>query len=1013
MGVLTRIVLMNWLALLRHPGPHTRLARLSMVGIGCLAGTLACLACSIAQGQVLPRAVPSDEHFAAFNTYLGGDFLAARRLFASAPRIRSTEGVWVDSIPYHAMIGECLYQMGDLGGALEQYNAAVQVYLRQPDWMLRLAFPATLAPSTHAARKPPTWGVSARVIRLASIPDQIGSRQGNTAEDNMRVLQKGGVISTQQVVMVGAKEIARCLALAIRRRTEILGPMGEHDGLTNELVTVLSRRPAPPNHWSQAWVGVQLGLALACKGKTQEAAAELNSSLLAAGMDHNLTSTALLELGKLAFRAQDDVAAGRFFSESTFAAALGCQEDYTQHDVLVEAFRGAMMAAIAAGQQEFSAPLVLACNWSLGGPRILEGGLALLAADSALTAGDAKAAGGWLDRAAQVLRRRDCLQGELGGRFQFLSAHTYFLRGDAKQGGTALAGAMKFATIGSRRLFQIGWADRLFTSGAITTRQASLLFEEVLRDSTPRDWAADPLECLAVLTVPHPLPYEHWMLLALDRREEDVALRISDALRRHRFHTTLPLGGRLLNLRWMWEAPDESLPAPVLARRRDFVQRVPAAAPLTQQVSQLRAELAALPAVAETPEQQTAMAELQTKLLEAGSAQERLLQAQALGRQPGDIVFPPVIEAATVRRQLLPRQRVLAFISTRAATFAFLLGADSYASWQVESPARVRTNLQKLLRELGLYDRNQPIGSKELASTAWKETAAEVLDQLTGGAPAAAWEEFDELILVPDGPLWYLPFEALQIRNGDEYVSLIDKVRVRYAPTVSLTVPDARPRKRLGRTAVVAGTIFPRELDTAADELFDRLRETDPLVFGSSVKTPPGGPPLPQTVDRLVVLNDLNNDGKGPYDWSPLGPDRASAAGLEQWMRLPWGTPDEVVLPGFHTPAEAALKRGGTGEEIFLSACALMAGGSRTILLSRWRDGGRTSYDLMREFVRELPHRSASEAWQRSVQMAVSTDLDVEREPRVRVTAPETALRAQHPFFWSGYLLIDTGVEPK
>jgi CHAT domain-containing protein len=331
----------------------------------------------------------------------------------------------------------------------------------------------------------------------------------------------------------------------------------------------------------------------------------------------------------------------------------------------------------------------------------------------------------------------------------------------------------------------------------------------------------------------------------------------------------------------------------------------------------------------------------------------------------------------------------------------------------VEAPARIRANLQKLLRELGQYDRNQPIGIKELAATAWKETAAELLDQLTGSAPATAWDEFDELILVPDGPLWYLPFEALQIRQGDQYVSLIEKVRLRYAPTLSLTVPDTRPRKRLGRTAVVAGTIFPRALDTAADELFDRLRESDPLVFGTSVKIPPGTPLPLQTVDRLLVLNDLNNDAKGPYDWSPLGPDRGAAAGLEQWMRLPWGAPDELVLPGFHTPAEAALKRGGTGDEIFLSACALMAGGSRTILLSRWRDGGRTSYDLMREFVRELPHRTAGEAWQRSVQMAMSTDLDVEREPRVRVTAPETALRAKHPFFWSGYLLIDTGVEPK
>ncbi|MHB8862763.1 MAG: hypothetical protein ACYC6N_10180, partial [Pirellulaceae bacterium] len=79
-----------------------------------------------AAGQVPTRGVPSDEHFAAFSPYLNGDFNSARRLFESSSRIKSTEGVWIDSIPYHTMIGECMYQMGNLAGALDQYSAALQ-----------------------------------------------------------------------------------------------------------------------------------------------------------------------------------------------------------------------------------------------------------------------------------------------------------------------------------------------------------------------------------------------------------------------------------------------------------------------------------------------------------------------------------------------------------------------------------------------------------------------------------------------------------------------------------------------------------------------------------------------------------------------------------------------------------------------------------------------------------------------------------------------------------------------
>jgi CHAT domain-containing protein len=130
-------------------------------------------------------------------------------------------------------------------------------------------------------------------------------------------------------------------------------------------------------------------------------------------------------------------------------------------------------------------------------------------------------------------------------------------------------------------------------------------------------------------------------------------------------------------------------------------------------------------------------------------------------------------------------------------------------------------------------------------------------------------------------------------------------------------------------------------------------------------------------------------------------------------MLSPWGGPDQVVLPGFHTPAEVALKRGGAGDELFLTVCGFMATGSRTVLLSRWRDGGRTSYDLMREFIRELPHRPASAAWQRSVQLVVHSELDYSREPRVKPPPEDVRITAEHPYFWSGYMLVDTGVEPK
>jgi hypothetical protein len=86
-----------------------------------------------------------------------------------------------------------------------------------------------------------------------------------------------------------------------------------------------------------------------------------------------------------------------------------------------------------------------------------------------------------------------------------------------------------------------------------------------------------------------------------------------------------------------------------------------------------------------------------------------------------------------------------------------------------------------------------------------------------------------------------------------------------------------------------------------------------------------------------------------------------------------------------------------------------MANGARTILLTRWRTGGRTNFELVREFVQELPQIPATEAWQRACLLARESPLDASREPRLKksddAAAPPTA---DHPFFWAGYLLVDS-----
>src|SRR5690606_2126744 len=103
--------------------------------------------------------------------------------------------------------------------------------------------------------------------------------------------------------------------------------------------------------------------------------------------------------------------------------------------------------------------------------------------------------------------------------------------------------------------------------------------------------------------------------------------------------------------------------------------------------------------------------------------------------------------------------------------------------------------------------------------------------------------------------------------------------------------------------------------------------------------------------DRLVVYDDITPPANGPYQWNPVPFDKGPGATMESWMPLPFRAPEEVLLPGFHTAAETSIRdANAAGYEIFFNVCGLMSTGTRTVLLSRWRPGGKSSYDQVREF---------------------------------------------------------------
>ena len=222
--------------------------------------------------------------------------------------------------------------------------------------------------------------------------------------------------------------------------------------------------------------------------------------------------------------------------------------------------------------------------------------------------------------------------------------------------------------------------------------------------------------------------------------------------------------------------------------------------------------------------------------------------------------------------------------------------------------------------------------------------------------------------------------------------------------------------RQTATTAVVLGKLFPRDDAEVSQQAFEKLRGSlaGPIALRDSLPAP--APIFGILIDDLIVWNDL--PVANPFGWSPIavGRSRAPQGTLADWMPLPWGGPQRVILPGFHTPAENSLRRRGSaanGQEMFLSICGLMANGARTVLISRWRTGGQTSLSLVNEFMQELPHAAPASAWQQSVLLSQARQLDWNQEPRLRKFKAETPPLADHPFFWAGYLLVDDGTLPR
>jgi CHAT domain-containing protein/tetratricopeptide (TPR) repeat protein len=341
---------------------------------------------------------------------------------------------------------------------------------------------------------------------------------------------------------------------------------------------------------------------------------------------------------------------------------------------------------------------------------------------------------------------------------------------------------------------------------------------------------------------------------------------------------------------------------------------------------------------------------------------------------------------------------LIEFTVTPHTTYLFVVTRDAA---RVASLATFKITIEEEELRKQAAQLRQQLASRDFD---FEQTARHLYQQLFGSAQARLNGK-THLIIVPDGPLWEIPFQALEPRSKHY---LIEDAAVSIAPSIAVLRETRAKREQVARSEVprlvAVGDPTSANLPEAAGQV-QRLKE----LYGpgrSEILT--GGA---ASEERFISLAGNANvlhvathgvlDDKSPmYSFLSMArhsdSDAARDGRLEGWeiMKLNLHA-DVVVLAG----CETGRGRIGAGEGVIGLAWAFFLAGSPRTVVSLWNVEAESTTDLMVAFHKQLrvgltktpEHPAVAESLR-------GASLSLLRDSRFR-----------HPFYWAAFSVIGDG----
>lgn len=953
------------------------------------------------------RSMPAAEYFTPFPEFYRGNYRVAanafRRLENSAYKFGTLR--FLDSICYWTMLGECNFHAGNYADAVRFYEQGLELYLVycQKNWQTRIQGSSPIQVDNNALNRARiNWGTSGRTALIPRMPNSFSFLFGQL--DAELRLQEGGVLQTPEVRQVDLTEILRCVALSIQRRNQILGATSKVSTFSNRLAAGLRVPARSDGSLFGAYNSVLLGLAQSSAEDWNSARQSLQAGLqFNNGFDHPLTGIALLELAQIGIATEDYNSAFRFALEASYSGAF-----FNQYDVVEEGIQTAARLSMFQGNGVLPA-LVPAIEWArLERAHRMQTSLAICLAESLVEAGQMTEAAAALARTNQPSARFALALPSLVGRTKYVQAQADFQSGNFASGLTQLNASLTAYRPCSLWLYRLAMAEVLITGGVVTERQADVLYASLLRDPNSRDWRMEPIEALTFLASDHISALERWFEVVNNRKDLDRALEIADMARRHRFFSSLPMGGRLISFRWMMHGPEECLSAEALEQRRAMFVRYPEYQLWTDRIDQIRTSLELLPKTLDPASDEfRQQLQLLTEMEQISLKQDAFLASHALSRLPVEMVFPPQIRVSNMRQEMRPDQLALVSFATYNGIHLFLVNSNITQYLGLASQRDLQRLIPTLLKGIGASE--TLIDVQTLQSDDWKKTAQQATLALLGEISADDWGRYRELLVVPDGVLWYFPFEIVQAKRGEAFLNLNDLIEIRYSPTLSLGYLEQRPYREIRSTGVGLSKVHLKGDTQITKDAYQALAaELPQAVKFESIDKNVSTRLLTTLYDQFILWEEITlNRSANPYDLAPLAMGPAEPIPFRNWFRLPLKGPEHMILSSFHSDAGTGLKGKRAGTDLFLTSVALMGSGTRSALISRWRTGGANSLEFTSQYARKIPTLPTAQAFRESLLIARDQELNFDQEPQVRSKKGDPTLKAEHPYFWAGWMRFE------